>query len=311
MVGAMLNAFKIGLAILIWLAVVELGLWVWGGVNLKGTDAALLIDRPELGTYGWQPDSRGVSFGQEYAFDDKGMRVYGDGPRRVLLVGDSVAFAVGVRQSESIAAVIAAETGATVFDASVIGYGLEDHAKAFGWLVEIAKPDVVVVMLTLNDIQPSVRKQILSPAPEMDFVQGLNEFLRARSRTYLWAKGILDNTAAFYFRADRNAYEDATPAQAARALRILDSEIPTVFLLGPYRYETEAGIDQALRRFWMKASDEAGVTITDFSLPLLDTLKAEAFLWDDPMHLSREGAAFVGALTARMIAPHLSSMSSE
>ncbi|CAN0556429.1 unnamed protein product, partial [Laminaria digitata] len=167
------------------------------------------------------------------------MRVYGEGPKHVLLIGDSVAFTVGVTQSESIAAVVAARTGATVLDASVVGYGLEDYALAYEHLMEVAKPDIVVVMLTLNDIQPSVQKQILSHKPSVGIARKLNDFLRPRSRTYLWIKGIFDNTAERHFRATRSSYEKAVPEQIEPALDKLASGAPTVFLLGPYRYEAK------------------------------------------------------------------------
>lgn len=161
-------------ALLFALLVAELLLWLLGVgndppiVTQESRDFFRRSPTPGL-VYEIRPGFAGRAYGCEVKINSHGMRgperslKKPPGTRRVLLLGDSVAFGHGVNQSAIFAALLektlggaaAAESGGVeVLNAAVPGYNSAQqriflNAKGFSW-----QPDVVVVVATCNDAEP-------------------------------------------------------------------------------------------------------------------------------------------------------------
>ncbi len=177
---------------------------------------------PELGWAhrpGWTGEVRA---GVRASFDALGLRVaeadVGRAPppkgdaRRVLLLGDSVAFGYGLEHEETVARALERTGGLEVLNAGVEGHGPEQSARLLARLAPALRPDVALLLLCLrNDLgvpplDPLAVARDLAPADAL-------------------AAGLLDRSALAYAlarlrrRREVAAWREAPPPGAPVAFR--------------------------------------------------------------------------------------------
>jgi hypothetical protein len=99
--------------------------------------------------------------------------VPGDARRRILLLGDSHTFGVGVRDDQTFGAVLERALGSDtvhVINAGVPGFGIFQMAALFRRLAPLLRPDVVIVTIPSCDL---LRQPFATPAAEARYLDHL------------------------------------------------------------------------------------------------------------------------------------------
>jgi lysophospholipase L1-like esterase len=194
---------------------------------------------------GWTGEVRA---GVRASFDALGLRVaeadVGRTPapktaRRVLLLGDSVAFGYGLEHEETIARALERTGGLEVLNAGVEGHGPEQSARLLARLAPELRPDVALLLLCLrNDLgvpplDPLAVARDLAPADAL-------------------AAGLLDRSALAYAlarlrrRREVAAWREAPPAGGPVAFR---TPAEVAALPAAERSALFAALGQQLRAF--------------------------------------------------------------
>lgn len=268
-------------------------------------------------SYGNTPNFEGISFGEKFYTDENGFRIdpgfkspaSSDSPA-ILILGDSVAFAPALADDKTIAGILRREIPETrIYNAAVIGYDTFDYLNAARSITQ-QKPEIKTVLLffCLNDVSDASAQAIRSqnaqgPADEsasQSIPRRLNDYLRSRSKLFLWLKNALIDTQMVHFRNDLASYQrgEKNVHDALQPIVDLKNELAAksislkVFVM-PYeaqlRPNPEPGFfdpQQLIKSFL----DRHGVNVIDTTPEFREVSNPNRlFLYGDPMHLSEEG----------------------
>ncbi len=269
-------------------------------------------------TYGNVPNFAGVSFGQKFVTDADGFRVSetNQPPNRasesILIIGDSVSFGAAVAEPQTLAGILAARVAPEfkIINASAIGYDTYDYQNVVNALVD-RQPAIKKVWLffCLNDVNEVSAQQIKrelngarnpEESAEKSAGQTINDFLRSRSKLYLWLKNALRDTQLIYFENDLSQYrqDDADIAEALKPLAEIKAKLEQkgisfeVFVL-PYEAQTRPNAppeyllpQHKVDRFLA----ENNINFYDLTAAFQQSAAPRLlFLYGDPMHLSADG----------------------
>jgi hypothetical protein len=300
------------LLIAVFLGVGELCCRWFGDMNLQGNSANLFAENRFGSLRGNAPNTKGLSFDVETLTDENGFRVdpaYPDPETGtpLLILGDSVTFGCGVPEGETFVGRLRKHApDVRFYNASVIGYGAENYEDFLRFYLP-RHPEIrrVWLFVCLNDISNTSgklqsRKGSIDNLKSVGFIQSINDYLRCRSKLYLWLRGKLNDSAMRYYRFDVQPYQsdDESFAQAVAPLASLAEQCKTagvrlnVFTL-PYQAQLRTEDDNS---FWPQEKivtflTSRGVAARDVSptfRELTDT-PSECFLFADPMHLNSRG----------------------
>jgi lysophospholipase L1-like esterase len=266
------------------------------------------------------PDVRAVSFGAEVITDHHGYRVpqpgyrYPSNTRRLLVVGDSIAFGPGISEPETFAGRLRSLRHWSIYNAAVIGQSASDYHRVIGESIDRIHPDAVYLVLCLNDVSAVSASEIKGGAidklRQYTMISAINDFLRDNSKLYIYLKGLLTDPSQRYFMADWQQYQDA--GKVAEALtplqRIAESlkarGIEFTVLISPYEYQLRpAAPRESLlpQRTIAAILAERGIRFVDMTDWFRKERPGSYFLRFDPMHFSAEGHRVVYSGVARMI----------
>lgn len=316
--------------VLIVLAISEIYCRYFTRVNFLGNSSGLFTPKRFGNSYGNTPKFSGISFGAEFQTDAEGLRIDQNAAKpakeslaATLVVGDSVVFGPALTAGETIPGRLQAlMPERNIMNAGVIGYDTTDYLNATSYFVDRhPEIDTVLVFICLNDvndesaseIREKIERGVETPESSLNPVRAANDFLRSRSKLYLWLKNALVDTQKVYFDYDA-AFYDRGPEFVAAAMRPvveLDKLLKSrnkkllVYLL-PYEYQLrpsarpDAGKPQAMILADLKAN---GVNVRDLTpiFAAAETAPSLLFLYGDPMHLSADGTRLV----AKSICPDL------
>ncbi len=282
-------------------------------------------------TYGNTPNFQGYSFGQKFVTDENGFRMDEIQPGQknkaentILIIGDSVTFGTGVPQNLTIAGILNSHVAPEykIVNASAIGYDTYDYQNVVNSVIaqnsEIKK---VLLFFCLNDVNDVSAQQIrrqINEARNPDQIaekstsQTINDFLRSRSKLYLWLKNALRDTQLIYFKNDFTQYQqgDDYISEALKPLSQMKTTLDVkgislkVFVL-PYEVQTRSNVlaDYLLPQQkvddYLKVND---IPFNDFTPNFQKQSSPNTlFLYGDPMHLSEQG----NLLTANLVCADL------
>jgi hypothetical protein len=300
-------------------------------VNFGGISRGLFVGQMFGDSYGNRPDYHGIAFGADVQTDLNGFRIDStfSGPTSdgaVLILGDSVAFGVGVDSAKTVAALLQRSMPRVRFyNSSVIGYGLHDYAYVVKQFVPM-HPEITQVLLfyCLNDIYETNAEQILQQVNEPGKGPGMfsslpvllsttNEYLRSRSKLYLYVKAMISDPALRYFQADYAEYLRRIDHidESLQPLVVIAKELATrgvslnVFMM-PYNAQVRTKNDkdflpqQLVGEFLRKN----GIAYCDAAQAFMkaDMAPEELYLFGDPMHLSEDGHGLLAKIVAREMA---------
>ena len=271
-------------------------------------------------SYGNTPNFEGISFGEPIKIDENGFRVGLDHSEPIkrdspalLLIGDSVGFGPAVPEDKSLAEWLRKLMGdRQVYNASVIGYGPFDYRNAVTQITDQrSEVNEVVVLFCLNDLSDAsagnIRREISSAdsaeKPEaMSPLRGVNNYLRSRSKFYLWLKNLLRDTQMVYFREELNRFKEGKDGveTAVSPLAELNSylrsrSIPLHVYIMPNEAQLRPGIPPEFldpQKLLAAEFRKQGISFYDLTPAFAESgnPSKQMFLYGDPMHLSAEGS---------------------
>ncbi|MBF0554467.1 MAG: SGNH/GDSL hydrolase family protein [Nitrospirae bacterium] len=262
------------------------------------------------------------SFGEKAYTDQYGFRIPKDYKeadkhfaRTILILGDSIAFGVGVKEEDTFAGLMRSALPDTrVYNSGVVGYNSYDYENVIvHFLPSHPEIDRVYLIYCLNDLNSQSAELIdselntgarnvtlLDRARHMGILAGLNEFLRAKSRLYLYLKGLITDpqmrfymAESLYYNSDNNVIFNKNIQPIVNiAMTLKGRNIPFTVIISPY--EAQLRKKDSLLEPQKKLSAFFSSNGIDFIDPVPDFLakgmpSKEFYLFCDPMHFSEKG----------------------
>lgn len=268
-------------------------------INHQDTEHGLFMERAFGNSIGWRPGASGVSFGLRVYIDDEGFRKPDRQPASGnvwLILGDSVAFGVGVENDSTFASLIqVARPEVRVINTAVVGYGIGNYRDVLQKYIPTSHLKTVVLFYCLNDIYED-----MNVLPEnVGSLGKLLGFLRRNSKLYMFLKDTFFDRSKSYFQSDFREYEAASP-RFIRTVGLLiemndllvKNNIDFQVVMLPYEYqlrERETGLLKPQEL--MAKALPARVKLIDLYQCLSGQEKdsTRLFLYADAMHLSKAG----------------------
>lgn len=287
-------------------------------INFLDNSRELFIPNMYGRSWGNKPNFEGVSFDHKFHIDSEGFRAdpqsnlaVPENAPAILIMGDSVAFGAGVEDNETITEYLRRDIpDRRFYNATAIGYNTFDYKNVIESLLK-QKPGIKTVALffCLNDIHDASAMQIKLasnsdeiPDPEPDkksTAHRINQFLRTRSKLYLWIKNALQDTRLIYFRTDTVFYNDDNNVKFAlqplvEVKKTLDAAgVRLKVFLVPY----EAQVRPESPEDFLNPQKLVGAFLRANSIEYYDMAadfkkvgsSDPLYLFGDPMHFSPEG----------------------
>jgi len=282
-------------------------------------------------TFGNTPNLEGISFSAKFNTDENGFRYDPDfqptAPKdapAVLVIGDSVPFGPGVKESETIPGLLRrAIPNEQVYNASVLGYDTFDY-KNVATIVVKQKPEIKTVLLfyCLNDLSDISAQLIRQQSDNYEdpnklreqpsLIRRINEYLRTRSKLYLCLRSLLYDSSRVHFLNDLTFYQkdDRELQPALQPLAELNETLSAsgiklkVFLM-PYEMQLRPGSPPEYLTPQEKVAKFLKLNNIDYYDTMADFKNSDApnllFLYGDPMHLSVSGNRLAAGVVCREI----------
>ena len=284
---------------------------------------------------------RATAFGHTVYTDGNGFRIDPGSPesgsgRAVLFLGDSVAFGSGVDEEDSaVGRVRRAARGWRVYNASVVGYGLRDYVNVLqAFLPNHPEVKAVYVLMCLNDIHDlsdlAIEEGLGHRAPvapaggpgsgdlvqiakRVAVLQAANDWLRSRSKLYLFLKSLAGDSSMRFFLHDLEFYgardadfETRMALLAGMKDRLRAAGIPFKVVVLPYEVQLRAENVDFMRpqRRICGYLREHEVDYIDATAAFRDTGAPShaLYLYADPMHFSPRGHAVLAGVLSKDLA---------
>lgn len=310
-----------GLIIFLFLGLGELYCRLFTRINFLDNSRGLFTYKRFGESYANTPNFEGISFGEKFYTDDEGFRVdpafksaAPSDADALLIMGDSVSFGTGLTDDATIAGHLRRSMPQTkIYNGSVIGYDSFDYKTVTLAHVE-GHPEIktVALFICLNDISDASSQLIRNQngqASEADnqttspsIPRRINDYLRSRSKLFLWLKNVLVDTQMVYFKYDLAGYQkgEQNVGDSLRPVVELDRElkakgIALKIFVSPYEAQLRANPPEDSRlpqQMITSILTKNGVENYDLAP---EFLKFEPdtnglFIYGDPMHLSAGGA---------------------
>lgn len=320
--------------------IAELAVRTFSAVDLLGNSRNLFVARAYGPSNGNAPNVEASSFGKLVYTDEHGFRVpkggvpnYEGEPDAILILGDSVGFGPAVEEDETFAGLLRTRfADMRIYNASVIGYATPDYRNVVDAFLPL-HPEVkaVVLVYCLNDASSTSALQIdqylknkTEIAPEQNPTEKLrsfsllsdaNDFLRSRSKLYLFIRHRLLGTQLRDWKAVLPLYSDERAAdveQSARDIAAIAADlrsrgIPLIVVLSPFEYQLGNPEDPEAQIPQRRIGDllaKAGVAFID-ARPYFENAggrSTDYFLAYDSMHFSALGHRTMANVIAASLA---------
>lgn len=235
---------------------------------------------------------------------------------RLLLIGDSVIFGLGLADEEAPTALLEAHLANRyrVLNAGVPGYTNEHTVAFLKQFGDRLHPDAVVLGYCLNDPVPGNTQTLVIIRREnkkFNWLARTNYWLISHSMLYLQLKNILNvyRLRHGYMQAYRPLYNEASWERSRTALLELVNwtrarQIPFFLVVFPHRDQLidEVPTDDHPQRLLAGLSREAGFGLLD----LRSVLDPDDYLTNDALHLDKRGMDKAMQAVARFLQDDLS-----
>ena len=308
--------------LIIILLVLELTVRIFKLSGMQGYQAEILHDE----IHRLKPNTEGETGGVKFYTDSKGFRVpyknynYKEADK-ILFLGDSVTFGVGVKEEDSFVGKYRKNSlRDEYYNLSLFGYQIKHYSVQIKELDSLSPIKKMFYFITLNDVYDQSNLKIARYAENryqdgfkrifnLIFFRKVNAFLRDRSYLYTFLKGILVDPQKSWFQNVLNYYEQ-NDLDLFKSFLVdfteftKDKGIRTAIFILPYEFQTRKCdkkilLPQAKIREISRNIDNNFFDLTS-NFCEYDNPK-KLFLKYDPMHLSPEGHEFVYSLTKKYI----------
>ena len=236
---------------LIFFFIFEIFLRFFGLADLRGHGKELREKQKNVET---------VVFGKKVFLDKYGYRIpnekYIYDKNKIIFIGDSVLFGSGVKYEDTFVGKLKKKYDNKSFiNAAIIGNDISENSFDIKKNYELFNSNNFFIILTLDDIaskesQPSkndIKKEnrsLFAKLRENYLLNKINLFLRTKSYTYLWIKGITTKPSKRYF------YESLESYKIDKEINFLNSKLNDIkiyqnnnnlnikFIILPYEYQT-------------------------------------------------------------------------
>ena len=281
-----------------------------GLVQLKGHGKELIEKKNNIET---------TVFGKKVYLDKYGYRVpYKDflyKNNKIIFLGDSVLFGSGVIEEKTVVGRLREFNKKNSYiNASIIGNDITENLKDIKKNYLLFNNNTFYIFFTLDDIlsrsienpkSNKINKKVnfFNNLKQNYILKKINNFLRTKSYTYLWIKGLTTNPSERYFFESYNNYQDdakinffSTQIDKINNLKSLNNLNLKIIIL-PFEFQTRNGCNSNLllpqnklvKIFKNKNIQYINLTDNFCSHPK----PKELFLKFDPVHLSEAGHEFV------------------
>lgn len=314
----LLFAFS-GFLILGFLGLAEVYFRLFSDINFLENSKGTFAPQRFGASYGNTPNYEGVSFGEKFYIDAEGFRAdpqfkptADENSPAVLMLGDSVLFGPALTEDKTIGGILRRDLpNVKIYNTAAIGYDTFDYRNLGNSLIP-QKADVktVFVVYCLNDLIPTSSQQIKEqvtnpvenqPAEDASVMRVANDYLRSRSKFYLFLKSVLRDTQMIYFQNDLAQYqEDETLKKGLQPLVDLkkhldENNVRLKIFISPYEAQLRAGTPEdflipqkKLTEFFAQNGIEFYDMMPDFKEAAGDNPKS-LYLYGDPMHFNAKG----------------------
>ena len=307
------------LIILIFFSIAEIFLNYFNLSGLKGYEKELIKKKKNIET---------IVFGKKVFIDKFGYRtpnnsfIYKENLRRIIFIGDSVLFGSGIDEEKTFVGKLRLENNNISFvNAGIIGndipeilFDIEKNNKLF--------PDSeFIIVLTLDDIQINKTKNdsfelnnnnnFVKKLKENYIINKINVFLRAKSYTYIWIKGIVTKPSERYFVENLNYYNSKKNINffdeyIKKIKKIINSKKLSVkFIILPFEYQTRNQCNEKYLIPQKKINnifEKNEIDLFDLTQNFCIYLNPKKlYLNFDPVHLSVKGHDLVFEFISREI----------
>ena len=249
---------------------------------------------------------RGALWSRPVTIDSLGLRSAGSrGARaaparlRLLLIGDSVMFGLGLADEDAPAAVLSEYLDPTVriLNAAVIGYSTEHEVAFLNEFGDRLRPDVVLLGYCVNDARPGDREALVrfhEIRDQLPWIQAVNLWALRHSLLYLRLKDLLHayRWRHGYAKTVRPLYGEASWQRNRQAVLQLVQwcrrrQVPFHVVVFPHRDQLLAldGVDDTPQELLDSLGRESGFRVLD----LRSVLDPADYLASDPVHLDKRG----------------------
>jgi hypothetical protein len=308
------------LIILIFFFILEIFLKAFNLADLRGHGKELRNKQKNIET---------VVFGKKVFIDKYGYRVskndfvYSDEARKFIFIGDSVLFGSGVKNEDTfIDKLRKTNPKSLIVNAGIIGNNINEI------LYDIKKNDKIFsksnfyVVLTLDDIIGNTLVKNLNEGDKQKinvvdklkgnfFFKKINLFLRSKSYTYLFLKGIITKPSERYFYESFNRYKSNENInyfeEKVSEINsfILKKKKRVTFIILPYEYQTRNNCKEQFllpQNKLIKIFKKNKISFINFTQEFCSYYKPKKlYINFDPVHLSKEGHNLVFKLLNKEI----------
>jgi len=189
--------------------------------NLFGIDNNCIDS--EKKKYAFKKENECIVFGVKTYTDKNGYRVPEktinfNNNNSIVFLGDSVTFGNGVIEEKTfVGRLRSKKKNFNVYNISLPGFQIEDHLENLKKVEEISNIERLFYVFSINDIQKrNVIKKNLQAVKNtneklrsLSFFNNLNIFLRDKSYSYIYFKGILTDPSKRWFEYDFNYFKNS------------------------------------------------------------------------------------------------------
>tara|TARA_B110000438_G_C15700415_1_gene600807 strand:- start:39 stop:998 length:960 start_codon:yes stop_codon:yes gene_type:complete len=297
------------LIILIFFILFEILLRTFNLADLRGHGAGLTNGKKNIET---------IVFGKKVYIDSYGYRVPKNNflyknEKKIVFIGDSVLFGSGVKEEETFVGKLRkSNLNISFINSSFVGNDISKFLNNIEINHEIFNANDFYIVLTLDDIiiSNSERKNdVLVNNPNKEslfrklkknvFFAKINYFLRSRSYTYLWIKGVTTKPSERYFFESFEYYKNENE------INNLNKEIEKIseasnlknisvkFLILPYEYQVRKNCNKDFlqpQEVLIKVFIQNNIKYMNLTNSFCDySGSKKLYLNFDPVHLSPEG----------------------
>lgn len=319
--------------------IAELAVRAFSAVDLLGNSKNLFVADAFGTSHGNAPGVEASSFGLEVYTDEHGFRIPKGGlpddagkAEAILILGDSVGFGPAVEEPDTFAGLLRARfPERRVYNASSIGYATHDYLNVVdAFLPQHGEVKAVALVYCLNDVSVASAQNIdrylkteQQKPPERNLTEALrsfrvlsdlNDYLRARSKLYLFVRHRLLRTQMRDWQLVRQLYTPERERDVAKSAQDIaaigaaarERSIPLVVVLAPFEYQLREPDDpdtQVPQRLLGELLAKEGVAYVD-ARPAFDPAvpSGDYFLGYDPMHFSAAGHRVIADVIAGALA---------
>ncbi len=265
-------------------------------------------------------------FGKKVYTDENGFRISNnlikkdDRLENIFFVGGSVTFGSGVTQSNTFSGILEKELSKhKIFNASVIGSNIENNLQIIDKKINSKNLKYIFVNFSLDDIEnlnnlkknnslnlkKNKNSSFIERMKKNKFLIYINNFIRSKSVTYVFMKGIFLNSNERYYQYALNSYNESNinalsliMKKYSKKNKKLNNKI--IFLMIPYSFQIKD--ENCNKNDLAETTIENEIINSDLKLIKFkekfcnDDKKNQIFLKYDPSHLSEYGHTLVAKI---------------